>query len=69
MLVEDFHLFIQILNPEPLINYMNEIKKELNNLKLEKLPEIICEPGRALVAESGSTIVKVILRKKNNLIH
>ncbi len=55
------------LNPEPLINYMNEIKKELSNLKLSKLPEIICEPGRALVAESGSTIVKVILRKKNNL--
>ena len=55
------------LNPEPLINYMDEIKKELNNLKLNKLPEIICEPGRALVAESGSTIAKVILRKKNNL--
>ena len=55
------------LNPEPLINYMDEIKKELKNLKLNKLPEIICEPGRALVAESGSTIVKVILRKKNNL--
>ena len=55
------------LNPEPLINYMQEIKKELNNLKLNKLPEIICEPGRAIVAESGSTIVKVILRKKNNL--
>ena len=55
------------LNPEPLSNYMMEIKKELNNLKLGKLPEIICEPGRAIVAESGSTIVKVILRKKNNL--
>jgi ornithine decarboxylase len=55
------------LNPEPLINYMEEIKKELNNLKLNKLPEIICEPGRAIVAETGSTIVKVILRKKNNL--
>jgi len=55
------------LNPEPLSNYMMEIKKELNNLKLNKLPEIICEPGRAIVAESGSTIVKVILRKKNNL--
>ncbi len=55
------------LNPEPLINYMKEIKKELKNLKLSNLPEIICEPGRALVAESGSTIVKVILRKKNNL--
>jgi len=55
------------LNPEPLSNYMMEIKKEINNLKLDKLPEIICEPGRAIVAESGSTIVKVILRKKNNL--
>ena len=55
------------LNPEPLSNYMMEIKKELNNLKLNKLPEIICEPGRAIVAESGSTIIKVILRKKNNL--
>ena len=55
------------LNPEPLSKYMMEIKKEIDNLKLDKLPEIICEPGRAIVAESGSTIVKVILRKKNNL--
>ena len=55
------------LKPEPLINYMEEIKKGLKNLKLNKLPEIICEPGRAIVAESGSTIVKVILRKKQNL--
>ena len=55
------------LNPEPLNNYLNEIKKSLNELKLAKLPGIICEPGRAIVAESGSTIVKVILRKKQNL--
>ena len=55
------------LKPEPLINYMEEIKKGIRNLKLNKLPEIICEPGRAIVAESGSTIVKVILRKKQNL--
>ena len=55
------------LNPEPLVNYMSEIKKELKNLKLSSLPEVICEPGRAIVAESGSTIVKVVLRKKNNL--
>ena len=27
----------------------------------------MCEPGRALVAESGSTIVKVVLRKKQKL--
>ena len=55
------------LNPEPIDNYLEEIKKSLKNLKLSKLPEIICEPGRAIVAESGSTIVKVILRKKQNL--
>ena len=39
----------------------------LDNFKLEKIPEVICEPGRALVAESGSTIVRVNLRKKNKL--
>ena len=55
------------LKPEPLIKYMEEIKKGINNLKLNKLPEIMCEPGRAIVAESGSSIVKVILRKKQNL--
>ena len=55
------------LNPEPLSGYLDEIKKSLKNLKLPKLPEIICEPGRAIVAESGSTIVRVILRKKQNL--
>ncbi len=55
------------LSPEPITNYLDEIKQSLKNLKLNKLPEVICEPGRALVAESGSTIVKVILRKKQNL--
>ena len=55
------------LKPEPIENYFNEIKKGLENLKLEKMPEVICEPGRALVAESGSTIVRVNLRKKNKL--
>ena len=52
---------------QPLESYFSEIQKGLNYLKLEKLPEIICEPGRAIVAESGSTIVKVILRKKQKL--
>ena len=55
------------LIPQSLNSYFNEIKKSLENLKLEKLPKIICEPGRALVAESGSTIVKVNLRKKQKL--
>ena len=55
------------LIPQSLDNYFNEIKKALKNLKLKKLPKIICEPGRALVAESGSTIVRVNLRKKQKL--
>jgi len=55
------------LVPQSLMNYFDEIKKGLENLKLNYLPEIICEPGRALVAESGSTIVRVNLRKKQKL--
>ena len=55
------------LIPEPLENYMQEIKNSLKKLKLEKMPEIFCEPGRALVAEAGSTIVKIILKKKQKL--
>ena len=55
------------LNPEPLNSYLEEIKIALKNLRLPELPEVICEPGRAIVAESGSTIVKVILRKKEKL--
>jgi len=55
------------LIPQSLESYFEEIKKGLENLKLEKLPQIICEPGRAIVAESGSTIVRVNLRKKQKL--
>ncbi len=55
------------LRPQPLENYINEIKKALDNLKLENKPKFLCEPGRALVAESGSTIVKVVLRKKQRI--
>ena len=55
------------LVPQSLDNYFEEIKKSFEDLKLENLPEIMCEPGRALVAESGSTIVRVNLRKKQKL--
>jgi len=55
------------LIPPSLDSYFKEIKIGLEKLKLNKMPEIICEPGRALVAESGSTIVKVNLRKKQKL--
>ena len=55
------------LLPQNLIKYFNEIKKSLENLEVEKMPKIICEPGRSLVAESGSTLVRVNLRKKQKL--
>ena len=55
------------LVPQSIQSYFDEISKGLKNLKLQKLPEIICEPGRSLVAESGSTIVRVNLRKKQKL--
>ncbi len=55
------------LNPQPLESYINEIKKAFDHLKLDSKPELLCEPGRALVAESGSSIVKVILRKKQKI--
>jgi len=55
------------LRPQPLENYLSEIQKAFDNLKLENKPELMCEPGRALVAESGSSIVRVVLRKKQKL--
>jgi ornithine decarboxylase len=55
------------LNPEPIENYLNEIKDSIKKLNLPITPELICEPGRAIVAESGSTIVKVNLKKKQKL--
>ena len=56
--------------------YPGLVPSELNvyfsriNEKLKDLPKnwnILCEPGRALVAESTSLIVKVMLRKGNTL--
>ena len=52
---------------ENYMNYLDVIEESLKNLKLEIIPEIFCEPGRAIVAEAGSTIVKVLLKKKNKL--
>ena len=55
------------LIPQPLESYINEIKKALSNLKLDSKTKLLCEPGRALVAESGSTIARVVLRKKQKI--
>jgi len=55
------------LNPEPIENYLTEIRNSITKLNLPVTTKLICEPGRAIVAESGSTIVKVNLRKKQKL--
>jgi ornithine decarboxylase len=53
------------LTTKYLMNYFDAIHDELskNNLNCE----LLCEPGRALVAESGAIVVKVELRKGNSL--
>ena len=51
------------LYPQPIKNYFSEITKAIKKLNLGKKPKLLCEPGRALVAESGSTIVRVELKK------
>ena len=55
------------LYPQPLSAYINEIKKTIQSLNLPETTRLICEPGRAIVAESGSTVVRVELRKKQIL--
>jgi len=56
------------LYPRPLSEYVNEITNAFNKLNLPDTTQLICEPGRALVAESGSTVVRVELRKKQSYI-
>ena len=67
--MEGFPSVYPDLHPQPLENYINEIKKAFDNLKLENKPELFCEPGRALVAESGSSIVRVVLKKKTKTLY
>ena len=57
------------LQPQSLENYISEIKKAFDDLKLENKPELLCEPGRALVAESGSSIVKGYSKKKTKNLY
>lgn len=55
------------LTPPPLANYMKAIKKSLKAHPMLANCQIVCEPGRVLVAEGGSTIARVELRKGNVL--
>ncbi len=51
------------LTPPPLKNYIDEINDAIKSLALNNSCELWCEPGRALVAESGSLVVRVEARK------
>ncbi len=47
--------------------YFDAIKEEFEKMPKENGCELLCEPGRALVAESGSVLVRVELRKGEHL--
>ncbi len=55
------------MTPPNLAAYFDEIFDALSHMNLDKKCRIWCEPGRALVAESGSLLVRVEARKKNML--
>ncbi len=55
------------MTPPPLALYMKTIKKIIKSSPLIENAQIICEPGRALVAEGASVIVQVDARKGNML--
>jgi len=55
------------LNPPSLVEYMDEIRATKAELGIGEDVAFYSEPGRALVAEGGSVIVKVELRKGNAL--
>ncbi len=53
--------------PPALQGYMDTIRTALTDYGFDKGVEVFCEPGRALVAEAGSILVRVELRKGNAL--
>lgn len=55
------------LAPPPLNAYMAQITQAVREAGFDEKVELMAEPGRALVAESGSVVVRVELRKDNKL--
>lgn len=55
------------MTPPPLQCYMDAIHGCIDDLGLTDKVELWCEPGRALVAESGAVVVRVELRKGQRL--
>ncbi|MBV8939070.1 MAG: type III PLP-dependent enzyme [Alphaproteobacteria bacterium] len=55
------------MTPPPLSDYMQAIRQALAMMPLGPDCRVLCEPGRALVAEGGSTVARVELRKGRKL--
>lgn len=52
---------------EPLERYFSAIMDELKEMKLPNDTVLMCEPGRALVADYCSLLTQVLLRKENSI--
>lgn len=53
-------------DPPPLEKFIDTIESEFASLRLERC-ELMCEPGRALVAEGMSVLTRVELRKEQRI--
>ena len=54
-------------HPPDLASFMEEVTKAADELAVKHSCELLCEPGRALVAEAESVIVRVDARRDNAL--
>jgi ornithine decarboxylase len=55
------------MNPPPMIDYISTIKDAFEDMFVTQNAKLWAEPGRALVAEAGSTVARVELRKGDAL--
>ena len=55
------------MTPPPLDDYFDSIQRGFAEMMVHETTELWCEPGRALVAEASSVLVKVELRKGDAL--
>jgi ornithine decarboxylase len=55
------------MNPAPIANFITVINDGVERLPVREDAHVMCEPGRALVAEAESLIVRVDARRDNDL--
>jgi ornithine decarboxylase len=55
------------MTPPPLADFIAKISESFEQMPVSETCELWCEPGRALVAEAASLVVKVEMRKNNTL--